>query len=167
MALHRLHTGWLGFILASFMGLAQAESGRWVIHDTRNLPGKEVRAIVVDRFGNKWIGTNGGLARLTLRGKWTAFTRQSTKGGLKSDSITCMMVDVNDAVWIGTDGGGLSTLKDGVWRTYDKEGTAGGLPDNRITAVASGPSREIWVWNPQRLRPARRQRLDDLLLETA
>lgn len=120
-------------------------ASNWVIHDVRNIPGKEAVAIVVDRFGNKWIGTHGGLAELTRMGDWKLYNRSNTGGYLRSDSITALALDANDNLWVGTRNGGLSVFGNGVWQNHTVASTHGGLPDDRISALSIASGKDIWV----------------------
>jgi len=45
-------------------GLASFDGTNWTVYDTSNsgLPHEHVYSIAIDGNGNKWIGTNGGLA---------------------------------------------------------------------------------------------------------
>ena len=72
---------------------------------TDGLPQSHVTAIVQDRFGFMWFGTQEGLARYD----GSAFTvhRHNVDGPspLPSSSITALAADANGRLWIGTEAG--------------------------------------------------------------
>ena len=108
------------FLLVGFFPICPSIvlASNWVIHDLRNIPGKEAVAIVVDRFGNKWIGTHGGIAELTRLGdcwngnivglvrfsgpSWSIYNKDNTNGVLPHNSITSISISPTGVKWIGT-----------------------------------------------------------------
>lgn len=48
------------------------------VYQTANSPilGEDVRAVAIDRSGNRWIATHRGLSMLSWDGKWSGFTAQ-------------------------------------------------------------------------------------------
>ncbi len=60
------------------------------------LPQSQVNAMIEDRQGYLWIGTNGGLARFDGRD----FKIYNTLDGLSSNFITSLMIDQHQNLWI-------------------------------------------------------------------
>lgn len=117
---------------------AAADAGvRWVIQDLQRLPDPEVLVMAMDDQGNKWFGTRKGLTRLNLIGDWETFTVESTRGGLRSNAVTCLAIGENRELWVGTEAG-VSHFANGAWKSHTRESTSNGLPDNFVTALAVG-----------------------------
>jgi len=76
-------------------GMAQQYSLRqYTVVD--GLPQSQVNAIVEDKHGYLWIGTNGGLARFDGR----EFKVYTTLDGLLSNFISTLMIDSEQNLWI-------------------------------------------------------------------
>jgi ligand-binding sensor domain-containing protein len=84
--------------LASFNGL------NWTFLDKRNsaLPDDFVSSMLIDKNGNKWIGTLNGLVKYS-RNKWVIYN--SSNSPLPNDSVYSLMSDQNGNLWIGTQSG--------------------------------------------------------------
>jgi hypothetical protein len=109
---------------------------RWVLTDLNRLPSEEVVALAQDELENRYFATRKGLTVEDKSDNYHIYTRSSTRGGLTSDSLTCLGIDRYRDVWIGTDGGGLNVFSGGNWRSYTRENTRGGLPDNGVLSLA-------------------------------
>jgi len=91
------------------------------------LPNNYVRVIAIDSQGNKWIGTDRGLAKFDGT-NWTVYN--TSNSGLPYLYVRAIAIDSQGNKWIGTWWGGLAKF-DGVnWTVYS------GLPDNRVNAIA-------------------------------
>ena len=60
-----------------------------------------VKDLIVDRHGNLWIATLGGISRFD----GSTFCSLTTEDGLPSNRIHCLFEDARGHLWIGTDGG--------------------------------------------------------------
>lgn len=80
--------------------------------DLRSLPGDEVRAVLVDRQGNVWVGTNHGLALYDQKtGEFTTYRHSpADKNSLVSDNIYHLYQTRDGRIWISTENGGVSII---------------------------------------------------------
>ncbi len=87
-------------------GISVFDGQNWMSYTSRNSPlGSFVpTCLVIDKAGNKWIGTEGGgLFEMDKFGMWAYF--QSGSVPLPSDNINTMAIDVRNNLWIGTTSG--------------------------------------------------------------
>ncbi len=100
-------------------------------------------AVLVDRAGNRWFGSNsGGLSRLTADGRWeTASMLTDQARHPASKLILDIAEDGAGNLWLGTALGLGRRTADGRWRTYDR---ADGLPDTFVKAVLPDPDGSVW-----------------------
>lgn len=110
----------------------------WRLAVGKELPGSRIQAVLADREGALWIGTNAGLVRWT-NGKVERFP---VTDSLASASILALMEDREGDLWVGTETGGLDILRDRRFRTLD---TRDGLPSDRITTVVEDATGMLWV----------------------
>lgn len=89
------------------------------------LPDNNVCAILKDKSGNLWVGTQNGLAHL----KNKTVTIYKKKDGLAHNSCWALAEDNKGQIWIGTYGGGISLYKDGKFQNFTIKN---GLPSNKI-----------------------------------
>ncbi|MGH9563700.1 MAG: ligand-binding sensor domain-containing protein, partial [Terracidiphilus sp.] len=104
----------------------------------KDFPGSRIQAVLADREGALWIGTNAGLVRWT-KGKIERFP---VTDPLASTSILALMEDREGNLWVGTETAGLDILRDQRFRTLD---TRDGLPSERITTVVEDASGMLWA----------------------
>lgn len=95
---------------------------------------KKINAIVEDKTGNIWFGTNGGGA---YRYNVTQLTNFSVKDGLCDDIVGTMLVDNKGALWLGTRFGGLCTY-DGT--RFAKSGPHG----ENLNVLYQQPNGTLW-----------------------
>jgi signal transduction histidine kinase/ligand-binding sensor domain-containing protein len=129
---------WLG----TENGLVRFDGVRFTLFDQHAIPGlrsNEIRALLVDRAQNLWIGTHGGGLACYSRGKFKVLDART---GLSSDSILALYEDWRGALWIGTDGGGLIRLEDGKFRTFRK---TDGLADDAVFSISGDNSGTLWI----------------------
>ncbi len=97
----------------------------------------QVNALLIDRYGVLWVGTEGnGL----WRWKDGAFAEFRKSNGLVDDYVTALYEDVEGSVWVGTRGG-LSQLTD---VKFPIDSTAEGLLGESL-GVAPAASGGAWV----------------------
>jgi PAS domain S-box-containing protein len=135
-------------------GLRLWDGKHWIIPPSyAALASSDVRALHADHQGGLWVGTNGsGLYKLSS----DSVQHFSTREGLSSNAIWCLMEDSAGAIWAGTATGSVSRLYNGrfdsfhdenaefVWTFFqDREGsiwvgtTNGGLARFRNTSFTS------------------------------
>ncbi|HEY6552167.1 MAG TPA: two-component regulator propeller domain-containing protein, partial [Vicinamibacteria bacterium] len=126
---------WLG----TQEGLAQFDGIRITVFDksnTRALRHNRVTALLADRAGSLWVGTEGGgVARLRGR-EWTLAST-----GLPNPRVRCLAQDERGTVWAGTD--------EGLVRWQESRFVADPAWDVRlrgpISALHAGPGGRLFV----------------------
>jgi signal transduction histidine kinase/ligand-binding sensor domain-containing protein len=107
-------------------------------YDTREgLPDLFVRAMLLDRDGNLWAGTNNGLARFGNN----RFTTLAGPEVRSQDQVRSLFEDREGNLWVGADDG-LSRLQDDEFSVYTK---AEGLPADDPTTVFQDHSGRVWL----------------------
>ena len=109
---------------------------RWTVG--RELPGSRIQALIADRQGALWIGTNSGLARWA-EGK---LEHLPVTDPLATQSILAIMEDREGNLWVGTETGGLHILRDERFRTF---GAREGLSSDATTTVVEDHAGTLWV----------------------
>lgn len=128
---------WLG----TEEGLARFDGVRFVNFDRQNsqLDHNMVQALLVDRKGTLWAGTQGGGLNHFDGEKFFSF---GTSNGLPNHAITALFEDRQGSLWIGTDGGGLVRMQEGKFKIYDK---SAGLADNSVFSITGDKEGGIWA----------------------
>jgi ligand-binding sensor domain-containing protein len=120
--------------------LAKGHGKLAVAHLTvrKELPGTRIQAILPDREGSLWIGTNAGLAR------WADGKVQvlAVTDPLAKASILALMEDREGNIWVGTEADGLHILRDQRFRTLDARD---GLSSDATTTVVEDNAGTLWV----------------------
>ena len=93
-------------------------------------------AILQDRDGNIWVGTDGGLARFE-DGRFRTRTEEAGDHG----AVRCLFEDREGNLWMGSSNG-LKRLRDDVFTVYGKDE---GLPSDEPNAVFQDRRGNIWV----------------------
>ena len=115
--------------------LAFSKVSMRVFTDRDGLPQNSIEALVYDRAGYLWIGTQDGIARYNGR-EWTHFplpAEASAPNNSASDWVRSLHVSADDSLWVGREQNGVCRrLKDGTWKTY---GPREGLTGSRVHAL--------------------------------
>ncbi len=119
-------------------GLFQWQDGQFQrVEGTQSLH-PVVLAIYQDRRGQRWLGTQGGLA-LRDGQDWKVFT---TREGLSSDEVRALADDADGNLWIGTRGGGLNRRRDGQFTAFHKKD---GLGSEEISSLWVDGEGVLWI----------------------
>jgi len=128
---------------------AKAQDQLWAtIAKEDGLPSESVFALLFDRDGNLWIGTERGVAlfsgtdqqgKIASRRWIKTFT---TRDGLAADAVFAIAQDREGRLWFGTWGGGASRYDGKSFRTFTKE--KDGLANNDVRAIAQDREGRLW-----------------------
>jgi signal transduction histidine kinase/ligand-binding sensor domain-containing protein/DNA-binding response OmpR family regulator len=129
---------WLG----TLNGLVRFDGNRFKVFskdNTDQLKDNVISALLEDRQGNLWIGTEaGGLSCLKDGG----FKTYSTEEYEDLKKISAIFQDRAGSLWIGTLDSGLILLKKGEFTTYT---TGDGLTSNRVRAFHEDEGGRLWI----------------------
>lgn len=149
---------WLG----SEGGLSRFDGERFTVFNTENtaaLHSNVISALLVDRAGNLWVGTDGGGLAQYSHGRFTTYT---TRNGLSSDAILCLYEDLYGVLWVGTDGGGISRFNNGRFANY---GIKDGLPSDAVFAICGDQKGTLWFGTHAGLVRLQNHQLDTFTTE--
>jgi len=105
----------LGVIwLATSRGLSRLDSSG-IITMTSNLPDLYVQSILIDEYGNKWIGTYGGIVYSYGDSIYESYTNQNTNGALVHNTVQTLRQDNSGNIWMGTAGGLLKMKPSNIY----------------------------------------------------
>jgi ligand-binding sensor domain-containing protein/signal transduction histidine kinase len=113
-------------------------AGRLRLHVGRELPGDRIQALLADREGSLWIGTNEGLARLV--GNQVELFPPSEP--LATSSVLALLEDREGDLWVGTEAEGLQILRNRRFFTFD---TRDGLIADETTTVVQDRTGTLWI----------------------
>ncbi len=105
---------WVGTYTDGLLQL-QGEHLKQVNTTKNGLSSNEVRAILIDHVGNRWVGTTNGLDCFYPDGTVRHFTR---KDGLPANFVMALAEDSQQRIWVGT-GVGVAVLERGKFRNID------------------------------------------------
>lgn len=111
--------------------------------------GNLVLSLADDREGDLWVGSELDGVTMLRDQKFTAYT---TRDGLASDSIRCVLVDSHGVLWIGSNGRGLTRMEKGRFETIS---TGNGLSSNVILSLAEAADGAILAGTPDGLNRVR------------
>lgn len=106
-----------------------------------------VNCIYEDRQQNIWVGDyNGGLSRLTHRGK-KLFEPIAVPGlDLRNSSIRCIYQSRNGLLWLGTTKGLIQlNIQNNEYHIYKHGSSATSLSGDYITSIVEDLQQNIWV----------------------
>jgi ligand-binding sensor domain-containing protein/serine phosphatase RsbU (regulator of sigma subunit) len=131
----------LFFFLISSTGYSQTYSfDNYTVQD--GIVQSNVAAIVQDKNGDIWLGTESGVSR--FNGK--TFQNYSTDDSLADNNVTAMLLDKKGIIWFGHANGGL-TKYDGKKMEIIRSGF---LPKNRnIFSLYQDKQGQLWICTAQ------------------
>ncbi len=118
-------------------GVSRFDGTTWV---TQGTDAGRVLALLVDRNGALWVGTEQGLAYLR-DGTWIQFT---SADGLASDSVSYLFEDSQGRIWAGAGyayEGGVSVYEEGAWKPSDVQEH---LPHPYLNAMLEDDDGTLW-----------------------
>ena len=129
-----------GVWLAGNQGIFLRHPDGMLTHfDTTNgLPAKLVRAVLEDRSGNLWVGTNGGLSRFE-NGHFVTFSTDASAD--RVDWVWSLFEDREGDLWVGMNSS-LNRFRDDPFVTY---GRPEGLPSDQPIVVRQDKGGEVWI----------------------
>jgi signal transduction histidine kinase/ligand-binding sensor domain-containing protein len=144
------------FWVGTNKGLFRFKDENSVTHFTTadGLPSDDVKIIHQARDGALWIGTYGGLVKMSA--SETSFT---TIEGLASPRIRAIYEDADGVLWIGTYDGGLSRLKNGRAFSYTVEN---GLFNNGVFQILEDARGDFWISSNRGIYRVAKNELNDL-----
>ena len=95
----------------------------------QGLPQNTIQAMVFDRLGYLWVGTQDGAARYNARTWRTVAMPNRTL----SNFVGAICASRDGSVWFGTNGGGVLHLDRGHWTIFDA--ASGALPNDQIRCM--------------------------------
>ncbi|MBK9013985.1 MAG: hypothetical protein IPM82_07800 [Saprospiraceae bacterium] len=109
-------------------------------------PGNHVQAIVQDRYGFLWFGSQYGLHRWDGNQFKTYLNDPSDPHSISGDYVECIFTAKDGTLWIGTWGSGLSHYDQKTDRfTRYYEGRRDGLSSNFVNAIAEDRDGYLWL----------------------
>ena len=134
----RLRNGWAAEATRRAVTVLRGGSREAVLSVGKELPGSRIQALLADREGCLWIGTNGGIARWE-NGK---IQRLPPTDALAGASVLSVMEDREGNLWVGTETDGLQVLRDARFHNI---GTREGLSSDATTTVVEDSAGTIWI----------------------
>ena len=119
-------------------GLARFDGVRFVVFDKGSVPEmrhNRVLALLEDRRGRLWFGTEGGGLTVLQGGRFRTFGQAD---GLASDIVRALAEDPEGVLWIGTDAG----LQSRDERSFGTWGPSDGVPSGAVRALVQTPEPE-------------------------
>ena len=143
--LDRLSGGTVAIASKSSVVLAQAGRPLGKFFVSRDLPGTRIESMYADREGCLWIGTNRGLARISMHKEdahGLAVELLPATDPLSSNAVVSLVEDREGDLWVGTETGGLHILRDSRFRVI---GLNDGLNSDATTAVVQDSQQRLWI----------------------
>lgn len=121
--------------------LRRFDGGHWVAdlgsYGWTNAP---IYGMCEDRQGQLWVATlGGGLYRYAKDG---AVLHITTRDGLPTDFVHCVMEDREGNIWAGTEGGGVCRLKAAIFHTI---GVSQGLASDQVMSLSGSADGGLWI----------------------
>jgi len=109
---------------------------------SRQLPGSRIESVFADREGCLWIGTNRGMARISLGRTGFAAQLLPPTDPLAANAVVSFLEDREGDIWVGTETSGLHILRDARFRIV---GSSDGLSSDSTTAIVEDSRSTVWI----------------------
>ena len=96
-----------------------------------------IKSMVIDKIGNLWLATEGGISRYD----GNRFTNFTTEQGLVTNFVNSVIEDKNGNMWFGTFGGGLCRYDGKSFTNYT---STQGLASNFLNCINEDKQGNIW-----------------------
>jgi signal transduction histidine kinase/ligand-binding sensor domain-containing protein len=106
------------------------------------LPGAKIESVYADREGSLWVGTNHGLARITIDNGKASVDLLPPNDPLAANAVVSFLEDREGDLWIGTETAGLHILRDARFRIV---GASDGLSSDATTAIVEDARGSVWI----------------------
>ena len=112
--------------------------------ERRRTSGGPVRALLTDRAGSLWVGSEQGLGRFD-RQSWESLSVEPEE--LARAHVTALCEDHDGDLWVGTRDAGLGRLEaaTGRWVRHAHDEGAGSLSHDTVTALFVDRANDLWV----------------------
>ena len=113
----------------------------------RGLPQNTVNAIVQDRTGFMWLGTEDGLARYDGQRFKTFRSSRNDPTSISASFVNALLVAKDGTMWVGTEGGGVNRYHpdSGTFDRFLASDQPDHLTTGSVSSLAEGPDGLIWV----------------------
>jgi len=107
----------------------------------------QVWAVLEDRAGRIWFGTNGGISVLDPNATGTGLVKTISvqQGKLTSNRVRSLREDARGYIWIGTETGGIIELDPEAYQPIDHGELSAVIPEGKVTALENGQPGELWI----------------------
>jgi signal transduction histidine kinase/CheY-like chemotaxis protein/sugar lactone lactonase YvrE len=122
-------------------GLVRFDGVRFTVYDFNNTPelqARSIRSLATDSAGTLWIGTDGGLTRMSAG----TFSRVEIPPHLSLRNLKTVLPTRDGAVWIATIGHGLARLFNGQFQLWTTET---GLASNHVSTLVQDAAGTVWI----------------------
>ncbi len=111
------------------------------------LSSNTVNAILKDRYGVMWFGTDDGLDKFDGTNFTVYRHKQGDKSGLQANEILSLHEDKSGNLWVGTSGGSLSLYdrKRDAFINFPSDGTPDGISNNVILNICTDYLGKLWI----------------------
>lgn len=142
---------WIG-MLNGGLDLLDRKTGRFEHYREGPLAPLSTRisAMIQDRQGNLWIGTDAGISSVRADGSnRKVYQHTNAPGSLTNNSVNCILEDSKGRIWVGSrDGLNLLNAQSGTFKLYT---TSDGLPDNLVLNILEDNQHTLWISTPNGL----------------
>ena len=128
-------------------GILTYDGGHWrqLDVDRSVLSTNRVNAVLVDKDGQIWAGTDAGVFRMDRNGEGAGFRISNTDGGIGSDDIIALAGRQHlDTIWMAHPDRGASSFGDGHWDRIRPDTSS--LPSSEVSDVHVVSEAQGRVW---------------------